>query len=143
MHSFKVVFICITILIFGMGSLWGAGVVPGDMNSPGEVVQARKALMMAIKINMDDVGRKLKLGQLNDIQANALAIDNVMPALFADLFHIVFNNLNTRPLDQPIIKLKPSDRKLFCPDWNFAPVKIIVQPAKHQHMMRAFTSTDF
>jgi cytochrome c556 len=85
MHSFKVVFICITILIFGMGSLWGAGVVPSDMNSPGEVVQARKALMMAIKINMDDVGKKLKLGQLNDIRANALSID-VMARLIPPLY---------------------------------------------------------
>jgi hypothetical protein len=65
-----------------------------------------------------------------------------MPTLFADLFHMVFNNVNTRPLDQPIIKLNTPDRKLFCPDWNFAPVKMIVQSAKHEHLIRVFPPID-
>ena len=39
--------------VLGVGWLWGGGVIPTDMNSPKDIVQARKALMMAIKMNKD------------------------------------------------------------------------------------------
>jgi cytochrome c556 len=82
------------LLILGGGLIWGDGIVPADMNSPTDVVQARKALMMAIKANMDDVNQKLKQGALKDIQANAQAV-NVMARLIPPLFREVYKEAYT------------------------------------------------
>jgi cytochrome c556 len=85
MKTFKIISASVLFLVMGGGLLWGDGVVPTDMNSPKDIVQARKALMMAIKMNMDDVKQKLKQGHLKDIQANAQAIDvmaRILPPLY-------------------------------------------------------------
>ena len=85
MKAFKVMLMSVLLSVLGVGWLWGSGVIPTDMNSPKDIVQARKALMMAIKMNMDDVKQKLKQGHLKDIQANAQAIDvmaRILPPLY-------------------------------------------------------------
>ena len=85
MKAFKVMLMSVLLSVLGVGWLWGGGFILTDMNSPKEIVQARKALMMAIKINMDDVKQKLKQGHFKDIQANAQAIDvmaRIMPPLY-------------------------------------------------------------
>ena len=86
------------LLVLGGGSIWGDGIVPADMNSPKDVVQARKALMMAIKANMDDVNQKLKQGALKDIQANAQAVDvmaRLMPPLFREVYQDAYTGKGT------------------------------------------------
>jgi cytochrome c556 len=85
MKAFKVMLMSVLLSVLGVGWLWGGGVIPTDMNAPKEIVQARKALMMAIKMNMDDVKQKLKQGHLKDIQANAQAID-VMARMLPPLY---------------------------------------------------------
>jgi cytochrome c556 len=85
MKYFKTILMTGFLLIMACGLIWGDGIVPTDMNSPKDIVQARKALMMAIKMNMDDVKQKLKQGHLKDIQANAQAIDvmaRILPPLY-------------------------------------------------------------
>lgn len=85
MKTLKIFSASVLFLVMGGGLIWGDGVIPTDMNSPKEIVQARKALMMAIKMNMDDVKEKLKQGHLKDIQANAQAIDvmaRILPPLY-------------------------------------------------------------
>ena len=69
------------------GVLWAAGVIPAGMGSAEEIVSARKALMMAVKLNMDDVKQKDAKGDIGDIQANALSVDvmaRMMPPLYRE-----------------------------------------------------------
>lgn len=94
MKSFKIVFTSIVFLVIGGGLLWGNGIVPTDMNSPGDIVHARKALMQAIKSNMEDVAQKLKQGNLKEIQANAQAVD-VMARLIPPLYREVYKSVYT------------------------------------------------
>ena len=93
MKTLKIVLAGIMVLVLISGGLWAAGVVPTDMNSPGDIVQARKALMMGIKMNMDDVTQKLKQDRVKDIQANAQAIDvmaRLLPPLYRDTHKEVY-----------------------------------------------------
>ena len=46
-------------MLFAFGVLWAGGVVPTGMDDPVAVVQARKAAMHAIKMNMEDIKEKL------------------------------------------------------------------------------------
>jgi cytochrome c556 len=87
MKVFKLALASVLFCILVSGWLWADGVVPTDMDSPKDIVQTRKALMMGIKMNMDDVTQKLKQGNLEDIQANAQAIDvmaRLLPPLYRD-----------------------------------------------------------
>jgi cytochrome c556 len=93
MKAFKISFLSVLLLVLGGGLIWGNGVVPTDMNSPKDIVQARKALMMAIKTNMDDAAQKLKQGNVKDIQANARAVDvmaRLIPPLYRDTYKEVY-----------------------------------------------------
>ena len=76
------------VLLFASSVLWGGSVVPTSMADPGAVVQARKAAMHAIKMNMDDIKEKLKDKRLKSIQANAKAVDvmaRVLPPLYKEV----------------------------------------------------------
>ena len=69
------------------GAIWAANVIDTDMGEPGNIVQARKAAMQAIKLNMDDAKVKAKNKDLKSIQANAMAVDalaRVLPPLYKD-----------------------------------------------------------
>lgn len=94
----KSTLITVLILLFSSGLLWGDGVVPSGMDDPGTVVQARKAAMHAIKMNMDDVKKKLKDKQLEDIQANAKAVDalaRVLPPLYKEVYKDAYDGKGT------------------------------------------------
>ena len=87
MSTFKIIFISVLVLLTSIGLLWGQGIVPTDMNSPKDIVQARKALMLAIKLNMDDVKAKMKLERPDMIRANAQTLDvlaRLIPPLYRD-----------------------------------------------------------
>jgi len=93
MKTLKIVLVGVLYWVLISGWLWADGVVPSDMNSPKDIVQARKALMMGIKMNMDDVTQKLKQGNVKDIQANAQAIDvmaRLLPPLYRDTHKEVY-----------------------------------------------------
>ena len=84
----KSTLIAVLFLLFASGVLWGGGVVPTGMDDPGAVVQARKAAMHAIKMNMEDVKDKLKGKKLKAIQANAKAVDalaRTLPPLYREV----------------------------------------------------------
>ncbi len=94
MKAIKILFLSALLVALGGGSIWGDGVVPADMSSPKDIVHARKALMMAIKTNMDDATLKLKQGNIKDIQANALAVDvmaRVIPPLYREVHKEVYS----------------------------------------------------
>ena len=87
MKLFKTACLTSTLLFFMFGLLWANNVVKTDMSKPSEVVQARKTIMKAIKLNMDDVNEKVKNKNLKGIQANAIAIDamaRVIPPLYKE-----------------------------------------------------------
>ena len=87
MKRFKTIFIISTLVFFTFGTLWASNVIKTDMSKPIEVVQARKTIMKAIKLNMDDVNEKIKNKNFKGIQANAVAIDamaRVIPPLYKE-----------------------------------------------------------
>jgi cytochrome c556 len=88
MKTVQKILVAIPILFFATGILWASGVVPTGMDDPLAVVQARKAAMHAIKMNMDDVKSKLRGKELKNIQANAKAVDalaRVLPPLYKEV----------------------------------------------------------
>jgi cytochrome c556 len=88
MKIIKSALISIIVLFFACGILWAGGVVPTGMDDPAAVVQARKAAMHAIKMNMEDIKAKLKGKKLKSIQANAKAVDvmaRVLPPLYKEV----------------------------------------------------------
>lgn len=94
MKAVKIVLAGVVLLAMGGGLLWGDGVVPTDMNAPKDIVQTRKALMLAIKTNMEDAAWKLKQGHLKEIGANAQAV-NVMARLTPPLYREVYKDAYT------------------------------------------------
>ena len=94
MKAVKIVLAGVVLLAMGGGLLWGDGVVPADMNAPKDIVQARKALMQAIKTNLEDAAWKLKQGHLKEIGANAQAVD-VMARLTPPLYREVHKDAYT------------------------------------------------
>lgn len=87
MKLLKITFITSMLLFFIFGLLWASNVIKTDMSRPIDVVQARKIIMKAIKLNMDDVNKKVKNKNFTDIQANAIAIDamaRVIPPLYKE-----------------------------------------------------------
>jgi cytochrome c556 len=88
MKTAKSALITVLVLLFTFGILWAGGVVPTGMDDPGAVVQARKAAMHAIKMNMEDIKEKLKGKRLKAVQANAKAVDalaRVLPPLYKEV----------------------------------------------------------
>ena len=84
--------IFLSLLVVGLN--WGSSVIKTDMSAPTDVVQTRKALMMAIKVNMDDVAQKIKANQIKGISANAMAIDvmaRVIPPLYREKHADAYN----------------------------------------------------
>lgn len=85
MKKVRIAMACSALLLGLAGVLWANGIIPTDMGSAKEIVSARKALMVSIKLSMDDVKQKAGKGDLSDIQANASAVDvmaRVMPPLY-------------------------------------------------------------
>lgn len=88
MKIIKSTLISVLALLFAFSILWAGSVVPTGMDDPEAVVQARKAAMHAIKMNMEDTKEKLKEKRLKAIQANAMAVDSlarVLPPLFKEV----------------------------------------------------------
>lgn len=87
MTALKTWTLATTLLLAAAGVLWAAEVVTTDLGSGQKVVQARKALMQAIKLNMADAGQKFEAGAIGAIQANGVALEamgRVIPPLFRD-----------------------------------------------------------
>ena len=90
--------IALLILLFAPGILWAGSVVPTGMDDPGVVIQTRKAAMHAIKMNMDDVNKKLNDKKYKDIQANAKAVDalaRVLPPLYKEVLKDAYDGKGT------------------------------------------------
>lgn len=108
-----------SILVLGLaGLLWANGVIPMDMGSAKEIVSARKALMVAIKLNMDDVKQKADKDDLGDIQANAAALDvmaRVMPPLYRQKHEDVYTGKGKYYKGAP-----PAEFELICENLQFA-----------------------
>ena len=98
MKIIKSTLISILFLLFASSVLWGGSVVPTGMDDPGAVVKARKAAMQAIKMNMDDVKKKLSDKRYKDIQANAKAVDalaRVLPPLYKEVLKDAYDGKGT------------------------------------------------
>jgi cytochrome c556 len=93
MKPFKTIFVTSMLLFVTFSILWASNVINTDMSNPLEIVQTRKTIMQAIKLNMDDVKEKIKNKNLKSIQANAIAIDamaRVIPPLYKETYDSVY-----------------------------------------------------
>ncbi len=75
------------------GVLWADGVLTTALDSPGRIVQARKAMMQAIKANMGDMAQKFEAGSVSAMAANAMGVAvmaQVMPPLYKETYTEVY-----------------------------------------------------
>ena len=103
------------VLLFASSVLWGGSVVPTSMADPGAVVQARKAAMHAIKMNMEDVKEKLKGKKLKAIQANAKAVDSlarVLPPLYKEVHKDAYDGKGAYYKGAPAAEIEAISGKL-------------------------------
>ena len=115
MKIVKSVLMMVVVLLFASGVLWGGGVVPTGMEDSGAVVQARKAAMHAIKMNMDDIKTKLKDKRLKDIQANAKAVDalaRVLPPLYKEVHKDAYDGKGTYYKGAPAGEIETISEKM-------------------------------
>ena len=79
----------VTMVFFAAGWLWADGVLPTDLNAPDRVVEARKAMMNAIKANVGAMGNNFQAGTMENLQASGLAVAvmaQVMPPLYRETY---------------------------------------------------------
>ncbi len=93
MKKMVMVGISIILIVCGAGLLWADGVLTTALDSPAQIVQARKAMMKAIKANMGDMAQKFEAGSVSAISANALGVAvmaQVMPPLYKETYSDVY-----------------------------------------------------
>ena len=111
----KSILIAVLTILFASSVLWGGGVVPTEMDDPGSVIQTRKAAMHAIKMNMDDVKKKLSDKRYKDIQANAKAVDalaRVLPPLYKEVLKDAYDGTGTFYKGAPASEIESNADKM-------------------------------